>query len=389
MSRFSEGQVPSHPTVLIVDDEATQRLTARAYLEAAGFKVFEVACGEDCLDSARRERPDLIMLDVLMPGIDGFDVCRLVRSDPDLMHTPILMVTALEDEDSIERAFAAGATDFLVKPMAWSLLAYRVKFTLRLSAVEQSTREALRLAETASQAKSAFLANMSHELRTPLNAIIGFSDFMRSGKLTPLSSMEYARHIYDSGTHLLQIVTDILDLSRVEAGMTEIREEIVEIAPLVRASMLLVSERAANQKIDLRVSYGGSIPLIRADPIRLKQILINMLSNAVKFTPPHGEIHVHVERNAEGGISVIVRDTGIGMAAEQIPRIQQPFVQLDDVLTKRYEGTGLGVPLALAMTKLHGGSLEFESRPGVGTTVTLTLPPERVVACCDFENVVA
>ena len=387
MSRFSEGQVPSHPTVLIVDDEASQRLTARAYLEAAGFDVFEVACGEDCLSCARRERPDLIMLDVLMPGIDGFDVCRLVRSDPDLMHTPILMVTALEDEDSIERAFAVGATDFLVKPMAWSLLAYRVRFTLRLSSVEQNVREALRLAETASQAKSAFLANMSHELRTPLNAIIGFSDFMRSGKLTPLSSMEYAEHIYESGTHLLKIVTDILDLSRVEAGMAELREEIFEIAPLIRASTLLVSERAANQRIELRVSFGDSIPPIQADPVRLKQILINMLSNAVKFTPPHGEIHVHAERNAEGGMSVSVRDTGIGMAPEQIPRIQQPFVQLEDVLTKRYEGTGLGVPLALAMTKLHGGSLEFESRPGVGTTVTLTLPPERMITCRDFEDV--
>ncbi|MGA8398613.1 MAG: hybrid sensor histidine kinase/response regulator [Stellaceae bacterium] len=371
---------------MIVDDEATQRMTARAYLEAAGFEVFEVACGEDCLPCARRERPDLIMLDVLMPGIDGFDVCRLVRSDPDLMHTPVLVVTALEDEDSIERAFAAGATDFLVKPMAWSLLAYRVKFTLRLSSIEQNTRGALRLAETASQAKSAFLANMSHELRTPLNAIIGFSDFMRSGKLTLSSSMEYAEHIHESGTHLLQIVTDILDLSRVEAGMTELNEEIFEIAPVVRASTLLVSKRAANCKIELSVSFGDAIPQVRADAVRLKQILINLLSNAVKFTPPHGEIHVRVERNAEGGMSVIVRDTGIGMAPEQIPQIQQPFVQLEDVLTKRYEGTGLGVPLALAMTKLHGGSLEFESRPGAGTTVTLTLPAERMITCCEFED---
>jgi signal transduction histidine kinase len=155
---------------------------------------------------------------------------------------------------------------------------------------------------------------------------------------------------------------------------------------VVRASTLLVSERAANHKIELGVSFGNPIPQVRADRVRLKQILINLLSNAVKFTPPHGEIHVRVERNAEGGMSVIVRDTGIGMAPEQIPRIQQPFVQLEDVLTKRYEGTGLGVPLALAMTKLHGGSLGFESRPGIGTTVTLTLPPERVITCCAFEE---
>ena len=388
MSGINHGQTP-HPAILIVDDEAMQRLTARVYLEAAGFRVSEVTRGEDCLSCARAERPDLIILDVMMPGVDGFEVCRLVRSDRDLMHTPILMVTALEDENSIERAFAAGATDFLVKPIAWPLLVYRVRFTLRLSLVEQDTREALRLAETASQAKSAFLANMSHELRTPLNAIIGFSDFMRSNELTPSTSREYAGHIHESGTHLLQIVCDILDLSRVEAGMAELSEEIVELASVVRASILLVSGRAANHKIDLRVSLDDTIPLVRADPVRLKQILINLLSNAVKFTPPHGEVHLHAQQNADGSVSVVVRDTGIGMAPEQIPRIKQPFVQLEEVLTKRYEGTGLGVPLALAMAKLHGGSLDFESRPGVGTIVTLTLPAQRVITYSDSQDAYA
>jgi signal transduction histidine kinase len=380
----SGAAVPAHAVIVIVDDEATQRLAARVCLEAAGFSVFESIGGDDCIQQLHNVRPDLIILDVMMPGIDGFEVCRRIRTDPDIAHIPVLMVTGLDDDDSIERAFDVGATDFLVKPITWSLLVYRVKFILRLSLVEQSTRESLHLAEAANRAKSSFLANMSHELRTPLNAIIGFSDFMRSRPLTVEAHREYAEHIYESGAHLLQIVSDVLDLSRIDAGKTELNEQIVEIEPAIRASIMLVSERAANHAINLCVSISDPLPLIRADPVRLKQILINLLSNAVKFTPDKGEIHVSVDQTSNGDVVFIVRDTGVGMAPEDIPRIQQPFVQVDDVVTKRYEGTGLGVPLALAMAKLHGGSLDFESRLGVGTTVTLTLPAERAIPLADF-----
>jgi len=376
----NETAVSVSPVILIVDDDEMQRLSARAYLEAAGFSVSESFGGNECIQQLHSMRPDLIILDVMMPDIDGFDVCRHIRSDPDLNRTPVLMVTGLDDQDSIERAFEVGATDFLVKPLNGPLLAYRVRFMLRLSLIEQNTRDALRLAEAASRAKSSFLANMSHELRTPLNAIIGFSDFMRCKPMTPTAHQEYADHIYESGTHLLKIVNDILDLSRVDAGKMELSEDIVEIEPVVRASVLLVSERAINREIKLRISISDSIPRIRVDQVRLKQILINLLSNAVKFTPRNGEVYVSVNQNPKGNVDFAVCDTGIGMAAEDIPRIQQPFVQLDDVLTKRYEGTGLGIPLALAMAKLHGGSLNFESRPGIGTTVTLTLPAERVVS---------
>jgi signal transduction histidine kinase len=384
LSNVDGESVPTRPAILIVDDEEMQRLAVRGHLEAAGFNVFDAACGDDCMRQVYTVRPELIILDVMMPGIDGFEVCRRIRSDPDLVHIPVLMVTGLDDEESIELAFQVGATDFLVKPIKWSLLVYRVRFMLRLSTVEQNTRDALNLAETANRAKSSFLANMSHELRTPLNAIIGFSDFMRSKPLTVEAHREYAEHIHESGSHLLRIVTDVLDLSRVDAGKTELNDDIVEIEPLIRASVLLVSERAAEHAIDLCVSICAPLPLIRADQVRLKQILINLLSNAVKFTPYNGQIHVNVDQNANGDVVFVVRDTGIGMAAEDIPRIQQPFVQLDDVATKRYEGTGLGVPLALAMAKLHGGSLDFESQLGVGTTVTLTLPAERVITLADF-----
>jgi len=383
MSIVRGGPFSESPVILIVDDDMMQRLSARAYLEAAGFSVFESCGGYDCIEQLHSVRPDLIILDVMMPDIDGFEVCRQIRSDPDLIHTPVLMITGLDDQNSIERAFEAGATDFLVKPLTWTLLAYRVKFILRLSQIEQNTRDALHLAEAANRAKSNFLANMSHELRTPLNAIIGFSDFMRGKPLTPSAHKQYASHIHEAGTHLLQIVTDVLDLSRVDAGKMELSEDIVQIEPIVRASILIVSQRAAKHAIKLCVSISDSIPPIKADQVRLKQILINLLSNAVKFTPCNGEVHVSVNQSPKGDVVFIVRDNGIGIAPEDIASIQQPFVQLDDVATKRYEGTGLGVPLALAMAKLHGGSLIFESRLGIGTTVTVTLPADRVLTPSD------
>ena len=370
------------PLVLLVDDDAIERLVGREYFEAAGFDVLDLASGRDCIEQVPIVRPDLIILDVMMPDIDGFEACRFIRSLPDLMHTPVLMATSLDDESSIDRAFEAGATDFLIKPITWPLLGHRVKFVLRISQVEQKLRDATRLAEAANRAKTNFLANMSHELRTPLNAIIGFSEIMRGELIAPLGHkryVEYTNDIYESGNHLLQLVNNVLDLSKIGAGMMELNEGSVDIEPVVRAATTLVMDRAAKHGIKLCVSIFRENLTIRADEVRLKQILTNLLSNAVKFTPDNGEVHVNIDRNAEGDLVFIVRDTGIGIAIEDIPKIQESFVQLDDPVNKRYDGTGLGVPLAIAMTKLHGGTLNYESQPGKGTTVTLTFPAERVL----------
>jgi signal transduction histidine kinase len=379
----------ARPLILLVDDDEIQRLVGREYFESIGFDVCDLASGYDCVEQVPRVRPDLVILDVIMPGIDGFEACRRIRSDPDLVHTPVLMVTSLDDEGSIERAFEAGATDFLTKPMNWPLLGHRVKFVLRMSQVERKLRDAMRSAEAANRAKSNFLANMSHELRTPLNAIIGFSEIMRGELLGPLGDhhyVEYANDIYDSGAHLLYLVNSVLDLSKVDAGMMELDEDSVAIETIVRAATMLVVDRAAKHRIKLRLSIPHDAPKIWADEIRLKQILTNLLSNAVKFTPDDGEVHVEVGRSPEGEVVFSIRDTGIGMAAEDIPKIQESFVQLDDPLQKRYAGTGLGVPLAIAMTKLHSGSLHYESQLGVGTTAILKLPARRVLEDTDVSH---
>jgi signal transduction histidine kinase len=389
VDQISSGAPRARPMILLVDDDEIQRLVGREYFESIGFAVCDLASGYDCVQQAPRVRPDLVILDVIMPGIDGFEACRRIRLDPDLVHTPVLMATSLDDEGSIERAFEAGATDFLTKPINWPLLGHRVKFVLRMSQVERKLRDATRSAEAANRAKSNFLANMSHELRTPLNAIIGFSEIMRGELLGPLGDphyVEYTNDIYDSGAHLLHLVNSVLDLSKVDAGMMELNEDSVAIEAVVRAATMLVVDRAAKHGIKLCVSIPRDAPKIWADEIRLKQILTNLLSNAVKFTPDDGEIHVDVDRSSKGEVVFSIRDTGIGMAAEDIPKIQESFVQLDDPLQKRYAGTGLGVPLAIAMTKLHGGSLHYESQLGVGTTAILKFPARRVLDDTDVSH---
>ncbi|HSE79173.1 MAG TPA: ATP-binding protein [Alphaproteobacteria bacterium] len=232
----------------------------------------------------------------------------------------------------------------------------------------------------ANRAKSEFLANMSHELRTPLNAVIGFSELLSGGyggKLTKVQD-DYVENIHGSANHLLNLINDILDISKVEAGQQHLHEEFVDVRQIVGACLNLVGPRAQEGKIELRTSLDDSHNVVFADERRLKQILLNLLSNAVKFTPPGGLVEVSTEIDREGGLAISVVDTGVGIAADKIAIAMAPFGQVESGLNRRFEGTGLGLPLAKALTEAHGGALTLSSSVGVGTTVTVRLPPERV-----------
>ena len=246
-------------------------------------------------------------------------------------------------------------------------------------ALERRNQE---LAET-DRAKSEFLANMSHELRTPLNAIIGFSEIMAGEFLGELGNQkyhEYAVDIHESGEHLLHVINDILDLSKIEAGKIDLDEEIIDPSATIESSIRLVKEMADEHGIAVTARAEGAPPRLRADARKLRQVLINLLANAVKFTPDGGRIVVTTATPENGELAISVTDTGIGIAAEDIERVFAPFVQLDGGLDRRYEGTGLGLPLARAMVELHDGTLELESEPGTGTTVTIRFPSDRLVA---------
>jgi signal transduction histidine kinase len=233
-------------------------------------------------------------------------------------------------------------------------------------------------AKDADRAKSSFLANMSHELRTPLNAIIGFAQMMQYQIAGPLNAKyrEYADDIQRSGVHLKDVVNGILDLSKIEVGALELHARPVSMADLADSCRRLIAPlaQAAEVRLDFEVSVGPS--MLMADETRLKQAVLNILSNAVKFTSPGGNVSLRaIARGADLVIAIV--DTGIGMAPEEVIVAMKPFRQIDGALNRRYEGTGLGLPLAKAFTELHGGRLEVESAPGIGTTVQLIIPLQR------------
>ncbi len=261
-----------------------------------------------------------------------------------------------------------------------SRLRRSVRETQALADLAQEKNKALLQAKTeaerANHAKSEFLANMSHELRTPLNAIIGFADLLDRQMLGPLGNDKYRAYVQDigsSGTHLLQIINDVLDMAKIEAGHSDLALTSCDIDDIVAASVRMVRDRAETGKVALTVESTADTPPITADERALKQVMLNVLSNAVKFTRPGGRVTVTIAR-AESGLTIAVADTGIGIAETDLARVLEPFAQADGGLARNFEGTGLGLPIAKALMALHGGSLELASTLDVGTTVTLHLP---------------
>ncbi|HEC90490.1 MAG TPA: PAS domain-containing sensor histidine kinase, partial [Alphaproteobacteria bacterium] len=246
----------------------------------------------------------------------------------------------------------------------------------------QSLRKASEMAEDASRTKTRFLANMSHELRTPLNAILGFSGAMSEKVFGPLGNDKYESYvdnIMESGRHLLELIEDVLDLSKIDAVAMNLNEETVDISKVVATSMNFIGPLANDKNISVESNINGSLPEIMADPLRVRQILINLLSNAVKFTHERGKVTIDARLDANGRMILSVTDTGIGMAAEDIPEALSEFGQLDSTLAREGQGTGLGLPLSRQLMHLHGGSLVIESREGEGTRVDAIFPKTRVL----------
>ncbi|MFM2130522.1 MAG: Non-motile and phage-resistance protein [Pseudomonadota bacterium] len=326
---------------------------------------------------------------VLFPGapfhgiLHGFAERDMIRAPADAMEQWLALRERAErdGEASIEIALRTGRwLRVHDRPTEGGGIVSIVSDITEIKEREETLRAAKELAEQGSRSKSEFLANMSHELRTPLNAIIGFSQIMRAQTLGPVGSpryLEYLDDIIESSEHLLGVINDILDVAKSEAGKLDLYEEVVDVEEEMALTGRLFAEQAAEAKVALNIHPPRGIARLSADRRKIRQILLNLVSNAIKFTPPGGKVDVTATMAEDGGLTLTVSDTGIGIRKEDIARALAPFGQVESSLSRRYEGTGLGLPLTQSLVERHGGRLLLDSEPGKGTRVSACFPPER------------
>jgi len=386
-------------TILVVDDHAANRFTLRTLLaKLPDCRVLEAESGEEALLRTLEEEVHLILLDVQMPGMDGFETARHLQMTERTRHIPVVFVTAVfKAEEFVHRGYVTGAVDYLTKPIDDNLLLNRVRLYQRIHQRErelQASVAALRrneqeliaareAAESANRAKSVFLANMSHELRTPLNAILGFAQLLERDPAIPEAQRDNLRTIHRSGRHLLMLINDVLEISRIEAGRIRLQNEPFNLRETLLAVEEMMRLRAEAKGLSLQLLIDEATPLhVRGDESRLRQVVIHLLGNAVKFTDRGGVVlRVAVSENLTGfqnlsGLRPIrfeVSDTGPGIAPEEQRRIFNAFYQTPEGVA-RGEGTGLGLTISRHLVHLMGGEMSLVSEPGRGSTFVFTLP---------------
>jgi signal transduction histidine kinase len=402
--------------ILIVDDEPVNVELAERVLRRAGFGAVESTTDPtEVVARFRASRPHAVLLDLHMPGLDGFSVLDQLQPDLSAVGTAVIVITAEGDRDSKLAALRRGAHDFIMKPFDPLEMVSRVRNACEVQELHRRLRdenerledavrnrtarleeavEVLRQAEATltrnvadaearTRARDHMLAEAAHDFRTPLNAICGFAEIIRDQSMGPVGNpryAEYAGEIHGAAQYLLNVAEDVLDLAKLQAGEDRLHLRDVPVHEVVRSSVELLRGEAERAGVRLSVRMPPGPLRVRTDETKLRRILVNMTSNALKFTPAGGSVTVEVGVDSHGGAFVlIIRDTGVGIAPEDLPTALRPFGQVRG-LRQGNNGTGLGMPLTKALVEALGGRFEIASEPGRGTCVTIRLPADAAAA---------
>lgn len=361
-------------SLLIVDDEP-DNLRILSSLLREEHQVIIAKSGAQALTLAEEKQPDLILLDVVMPNMTGFEVIEVLKSKPSTSDIPVIFITGLHSSKDETTGFELGAVDYIHKPFNPAVVKSRVASQLQIIQQRRELKELSEELQRASEAKGMFLANMSHEIRTPLTTIIGYTESLQANELPELERPEALGIINNSSKHLLALLNDILDFSKIEAGELAIEMLNTDLNQLLEQVHVMCQELAKKKGLSIDWHLQSPVPThIDTDPTRVKQILINLLSNAIKFTA-QGNINILLNLS-EHTLTVAVVDQGIGIAEDKLAKLFTSFNQVDNSTSRQYGGTGLGLSISQSLANKLGGEISVDSELGKGSTFTLKLPIE-------------